>query len=77
MEEQATKAKSTPKKSEVKCYKCKEYGHTFSDVIPTNEARQRRSPDCRGFKKFYWTSGRRRRQYKIEMKREATDQEPK
>ena len=27
MEEQAAEAKSTTKKSEIKCYKCKEYGH--------------------------------------------------
>jgi len=74
---QADKTKSTPKKSEVKCYKCKEYGHKCSDVIPTNKARQRRSPDCRGFKKSYWTCGWRRRQYKIETKRKSTDQEPK
>ena len=43
-----------------------------SDVIPTNEARRRRSPDCQSFKKSYWTGGRRRRQYKIETEREAT-----
>ena len=72
MEEQGTEAKSIPKKSEVKCYRCKEYGHKCSDVIPTNEARQRRSPDCRGFKKSYWTGGRRRRHYRTETKREAT-----
>ena len=27
---QADEAKSTPKKSEIKCYKCKEYGHKCS-----------------------------------------------
>ena len=77
MEEQATEAKSTPKKSEVKCYKSKEYGHKCFDVIPTNEARQRRSPDCQSFKKPYGTGGQRRRQCRIETKREAMDQEPK
>ena len=72
MEVQADEAKSTPKKSEIKCYKCKEYGHKSSDVIPTNEARQRHIPDCQSFKNSYWTGGRRRKQYKIETKREAT-----
>ena len=69
---QADEVRSTLKKSEDKCYKCKKYGHKSSDVIPTNEPRQRRSPDCQSFKKSYWTGGRTRRQYKIETKREAT-----
>jgi len=43
-----------------------------SDVIPTNEARQRRSPDCRSFRKSYRTGRRRRRRHKIETEREAT-----
>ena len=76
MEEQATEAKSTPKKSEVKCYRCKEYGHKCSDVIPTNEARQRHSPDCQSFMKSYRTGGRRRRRCRVGTKREATDQGP-
>ena len=49
---QADEVKSTLKKSEDKCYKCKKYGHKSSDVIPLRKqgrgaaltARASRSP---------------------------------
>ena len=36
---QAEEVKSTPKKIEIKCYKCKEYGHKCSDDPPTKQDR--------------------------------------
>ena len=36
---QADEAKSTPKKSEIKCYKCKEYGHKCS-ACPNRKTRK-------------------------------------
>ena len=36
---QANEAKSTPKKSEIKCYKCKEYGHKCS-ACPNRKTRK-------------------------------------
>ena len=39
MEEQADEAKSTKKKSEIKCYKCKEYGHKCS-ACPNRKIRK-------------------------------------
>ena len=36
---QANEAKSTPKKSEIKCYKCKEYGHKCS-ACPNRKIRR-------------------------------------
>ena len=39
MKEQAAEAKSTTKESEIKCYKCKEYGHKCS-ACPNRKTRK-------------------------------------
>jgi len=39
MKEQAAEAKSTTKESEIKCYKCKEYGHKCS-ACPNQKIRK-------------------------------------
>ena len=39
MEEQTDEVKSTPKKIEIKCYKCKEYGHKCS-ACPNRKTRK-------------------------------------
>ena len=36
---QADRVKSTTKKSEIQCYKCKEYGHKCFDDPPTKQDR--------------------------------------
>ena len=42
---QADEAKSTPKKSEVKCYKCKEYGHKCSACPNRKNKKQPPTPE--------------------------------